>query len=179
MSQEAALKQRIAAEMIALRRYAFVLTRDRDAAEELVQETLLRALAATQTFRVGGDLRVWLFAVLRNAFIDDRRRSAVDSRVRKEVAHLSALLDAGSGPPSRMREILSALDGLPDDQARAVELVALDELTYAQAACVLGVPLGTLMSRLARGREALRRRVASAQGDLVHLADHRAKRGRS
>ena len=139
-----------------LRRYALVLTRDSDEAEDLVQEALTKALAGAGLFSPERDLRVWLFSILHNTHVSRLRRKRTafnaqhylaqeDSRPASQTAHLE------------LREVLDCLAKLPDDQRRAVALVGLESMSYAQAAKVLGVPMGTLMSRLARGREALRR----------------------
>jgi RNA polymerase sigma factor (sigma-70 family) len=141
-----------------LRRYALVLTRDSDEAEDLVQEALTKALAGAGLFSPERDLRVWLFSILHNAHVSRLRRKRTafnaqhylaqdDSRPASQMAHLE------------LREALDCLAKLPDDQRRAVALVGLESMSYAQAAKVLGVPMGTLMSRLARGREALRRMI--------------------
>lgn len=139
-----------------LRRYALVLTRDSDEAEDLVQEALTKALAGAGLFSPERDLRVWLFSIMHNAHVSRmrRKRTALNARV--------YLAQEDSRPASQMahmelRQVLDCLARLPDDQRRAVALVGLESMSYAQAAKVLGVPMGTLMSRLARGREALRR----------------------
>jgi RNA polymerase sigma-70 factor (ECF subfamily) len=150
------MREQITDHVRSLRRYALVLTRDSDEAEDLVQEALTKALSGVGLFSPDRDLRVWLFSILHNAHV---------SRLRRERTAFNAqpyLAKADSRPASQMahmelRQVLDCLEKLPDDQRRAVALVGLESMSYAQAASVLGVPMGTLMSRLARGREALRR----------------------
>jgi len=156
-AQEArALRDEISSNVRALRRYALVLTRNGDEAEDLVQETLTKALAASHLFSPGRDLRVWLFSILHNVQISRLRRRSTAMRAQAQMDR-SGVLDASQPIHMELREVLEALDRLPDDQRRAVALVGLESLSYAEAAKVLDVPIGTLMSRLARGREALRR----------------------
>jgi RNA polymerase sigma factor (sigma-70 family) len=151
-----AMKDEIGDHVRALRRYGLVLTRNAEEAEDLVQEALTKALAGSHLFSPGRDLRVWLFSILHNVHVSRLRRRRVALRAEAQIDR------TGVRAPSQivhmeLREALDCLDRLPEDQRRAVALIALESLSYAQAAAVLGVPLGTLMSRLARGREALRR----------------------
>ncbi len=160
------MREEIADHVRSLRRYALVLTRDSDEAEDLVQEALTKALGGANLFSPDRDLRVWLFSILHNAHVSRLRRkrtafnaqpylAQTDSRPATQMAHLE------------LREVLDCLEKLPDDQRRAVALVGLESMSYAQAAKVLGVPMGTLMSRLARGREALRRMTDGPVHDTV------------
>jgi RNA polymerase sigma factor (sigma-70 family) len=141
----------------ALRRYAWALLRDEQAADDLVQDSLERALARWHLRRRDGNLRAWLFAILHNRFISDRRRDT-----RRGIA---APLDDGPEPASasdsesgvNRRDLLDALAMLPEEQRAVVLLVGVEDLSYEEAARALGVPIGTVMSRLSRGREKLRR----------------------
>ncbi|MCC5859914.1 MAG: sigma-70 family RNA polymerase sigma factor [Ectothiorhodospiraceae bacterium] len=138
-----------------LRRYAYGLCRDRHEAEDLVQECLSRAIAAADTWRPDVSLRPWLFRILHNVHISQLRRAQVrgpahdpdeaDGAV--EGSHLASL---------ELRDVLAALERLPAEQGDAVLLMAVEDLSYREAADVLGIPLGTFMSRLGRGRKALR-----------------------
>ncbi len=144
-----------------LRRYALVLTRDGDRAEDLVQEALMRALAGAATWRSGLALRPWLLSIVHNTHVSRRRRALVEHAGAKELA--AAAVPAA--PPSQygrveLGQTMRALLGLPEDQREVIVLVAIDGLSYKEAAEILGLPMGTLMSRLARAREALRRAVA-------------------
>lgn len=141
----------------ALRRYAFALTRDHALADDLVQDCLERAVGRWYLRRSDGDLRAWLFAILHNLFVSGLRRER--GRPRHED------LDDAAGPnvPGAQegalvgRDILRALEALPMDQRAVLLLVGVEGLSYEAAGRVLGVPLGTVMSRLSRAREAMRR----------------------
>ncbi|HET8728782.1 MAG TPA: sigma-70 family RNA polymerase sigma factor [Alphaproteobacteria bacterium] len=141
--------------IVSLRRYALVLTRHPDEAEDLVQECLAKAIASAHTWQPGTDLRAWLFRILHNTHISALRRRKVRQR-----AQVEALGDLSVPPTQHARleveAVMSALDRLPEAQRHAISLIALDDLRYEEAAKLQGVPLGTFMSRLARGREALR-----------------------
>lgn len=141
----------------ALRRYAFALLRDREAADDLVQDTLERALSAWSGRRRDGDLRAWLFTIERNLFLGAlRRRGRRGVDVGAET--LEQVPDPGSDPEAGLgaRDVLAGLDTLPEEQRSVLLLVAVEDLSYAEAACVLGVPVGTVMSRLSRARERMR-----------------------
>lgn len=140
-----------------LRRYARSLTRDAPKADDLVHDTLVRALEARGSLRPNTNLRTWMMTVLHNAFIDDQRRKRVEARHADVLVQLSdeVALPAQEGQV-RLSQIRKAFDGLPEEQRAALHLVTLEGLSYAEAAQVLGIPIGTLMSRLGRGRAALR-----------------------
>jgi RNA polymerase sigma factor (sigma-70 family) len=141
-----------------LRRYAWALLRDRDAADDLVQSTLERALSRWRLRRTNGDLRAWLFAIERNLFLDMRRR-AIGRAAHVAVETLDALPSPDAGPERALiaRDALSQLDLLPEDQRSLLLLVGVEDLSYEAAARILDVPVGTIMSRLSRARAALRR----------------------
>jgi RNA polymerase sigma-70 factor (ECF subfamily) len=139
-------------EIPALRRYAFALLRDREAADDLVQDTLERALSRWLLRHRGSSLRAWLFTIQHNLFIDQvrqRRRRGV--QVGEEALERMAEPSAPSG-----RDVLDALDILPDEQRAVLLLVGVEDMTYEEAARVLAIPVGTVMSRLNRGRDKLR-----------------------
>ena len=139
-----------------LRRYAFALTRDHGAADDLVQDTLERALSRWFLRRRDGDLRAWLFTIERNLYVSGLRRRR--SR-RYEVALDDAAepsVDGGQESSAGIRDLLAALDQLPEDHKSILLLVGVEDLTYEEAARVLDVPVGTVMSRLSRGRQRLR-----------------------
>jgi RNA polymerase sigma-70 factor (ECF subfamily) len=142
----------------ALRRYAVALTRDRDAADDLVQDCLERGISRWGQRRADSDTRTWLFAILHNLAMSRLRQGA------RRGAHL-ALESAGEAALSRApdqehrlrhAELLRALAMLPEDQRSVLLLVSVEDLSYAEAARVLGAPIGTVMSRLSRARERLR-----------------------
>jgi RNA polymerase sigma-70 factor (ECF subfamily) len=131
-----------------LRRYARALTRDGELADDLVQDTLVRALRSEHLFH-GGEIRSWLFTILTNL-----NRNRLRSLARRP---LTATLDDNdapdsAGPEAGGRDISRALDLLVDDQKQALLLVVLEGLSYREVADVQGVPIGTVMSRLARAR---------------------------
>lgn len=130
----------------ALRRYARALTRDRDLADDLVQDTLVRALRSEKLF-LGGDLRAWLYTILTN-LNRNRRRSLARQPIMTEFEDTAE----PSGTEAEGRDISRALALLPDDQRSVLLLVVLEGLSYRDVAEIQGVPIGTVMSRLARAR---------------------------
>lgn len=143
--------------LVPLRCYARSLTRDALRADDLVHDTLVRALEMQGTLRPNTNLRTWMMTVLHNAFIDEQRRRQVEAR------HADALVRMAedTAPPAqegqvRLAQIRKAFLTLPEEQRAALHLVTLEGMAYADAAAVLGIPIGTLMSRLGRGRAALR-----------------------
>ena len=140
-----------------LRRYAAVLTRNDTDADDLVNDTLVRAYERRQTFRPSGDLRAWLFSVLHNSFIDGQRRKAAEAaRIRDLADAVETVAQAEQDSSVRLQQIRKAFLTLPDEQRAALHLVAIEGLSYQDAAGALGIPLGTLMSRIGRARAALR-----------------------
>lgn len=142
-----------------LRRFARVLTRSDADAHDLVQETVERALAKRAGFRPGTRLDSWAFTIMRRIFIDQTRSNARWARVVSPADALTPnVADAAMAGEELRADALAvreALHALPDDQRLAVALVLIDGLSYAEAAQVMGVPAGTLTSRLVRGRQAL------------------------
>lgn len=139
-----------------LRRYARALTGDASAADDLVQDALERALVKQALWRDGTDLRAWLFTVMHNVFVN-QVRSAVASRTVPMDDTMSELPQAQSTDRLEIRDLDAALQALPEEQRTVVLLVGLEQMSYDEAARVLEVPIGTVMSRLSRGRERLRR----------------------
>lgn len=153
----------------ALRRYAYALLRDRETADDLVQDTLERAVAGWSRRRTDGDLRAWLFTIERNLFLQAvRRRRRAGRPVGLEALDdvpLAACPDAETA--LQARDVLAGLDALPEEQRSVLLLVAVEDLSYADAAAVLGVPVGTVMSRLSRARERLRVAMATGRAGLL------------
>jgi RNA polymerase sigma-70 factor (ECF subfamily) len=147
--------------ILALRRYARALTRDADSADDLVQDTLVRALRSEKLFH-GGDLRGWLYTILTN-LNRNRRRSLAR---RPALMPLTETAENASGTEAESRDIVRALDTLADDQRAVLLLVVLEGLSYREVADVLGVPIGTVMSRLARARAQVK---ASLDGERPAL----------
>ena len=140
-----------------LRRYARALTGDAAAADDLVRDTLERALLKQALWREGSDLRAWLFTVMHNVFINQVRGAAASRTVPLDDA--LEQVRAGAQSPDRLeiRDLDAALQALPEEQRSVVLLVGMEQLSYEETARVLEIPIGTVMSRLSRGRERLRR----------------------
>ena len=141
-----------------LRRFALSLCRRADVADDLVQTTVERAVAARGRFSPGTRLEPWLFRILRNAWIDAGRRQATRG-AELDVHEMpeAAVHDGARATEAALmlKQTEAALATLPDEQREVIVLVCFEELSYAEAAEVLGIPKGTVMSRLARGRVAL------------------------
>jgi RNA polymerase sigma-70 factor (ECF subfamily) len=141
----------------ALRRYARALTGNADRADDLVQDCLERAITKQSLWRPIGPLRPWLFTIMINLHRNDRRRRrAAPEPEALDVLPFEPASPAPQGTRLALAETAAALDRLPAEQREALLLVALEGMSYAEAAGVLGIPVGTLMSRIGRAREALR-----------------------
>lgn len=156
-------------QITSLRRYAYVLCRNHADADDLVQESLLKAIAAADTYKPGKDPRSWLFSILHNTFISHKRQYARRARAARFLD--STLREAGVKPEQEarieVRDTLNMLSQLSPDQQAVLVLIAVEGMSYAEAAEALEIPLGTLMSRLARGREELRRLVSEGGGSRL------------
>ena len=155
----------IEAQIPGLRRFACALLRgDREAADDLVQDTLERALSRWNLCRNQGNLRGWLYTILYNRFLSNQhrvlRRGPHDAFM--EETKLPGV-DGGQQSALEHRDLLRAFAALSQEQRTVLLLVGVEDLSYQEAARVLGVPIGTVMSRLSRGRERLRR---SMNGEL-------------
>jgi RNA polymerase sigma-70 factor (ECF subfamily) len=139
----------------ALLRYARSLTRDPLAAEDLVHDALVSALNHLASFDVNRSMRPWLFGIIHNQFISDVRREAVRQDYLGQLKHPSAASPV-QDRREELRRVDLALAELPVPQREALHLVAVEALTYQQAADALGVPVGTVMSRVSRARRCLR-----------------------
>lgn len=148
------------AELPRLRRYARALVGDRAAADDLLQDTLERAWARSGQWRGGGSLRAWLFSIMHNLRMDQLRHAGPS---------LQSLEDEDCLPVERptqsdrleVLDLQAALASLPEEQRAVLLLVALEDMRYEEVATTLGIPLGTVMSRLSRGRERLRQMLAT------------------
>lgn len=142
----------------ALRRYALSLARRADQAEDLVQTAVERAIAARDRRDPDVPLQAWAFRILRNAFIDQTRRSATRGDT-LDIADHPDLLSVDGARQTEDHLMLSAaraaMDALPPDQRDVMHLVCIEEMSYAETAALLGIPIGTVMSRLARARAAV------------------------
>jgi RNA polymerase sigma-70 factor (ECF subfamily) len=150
-----------------LRRFARALGGSREAADDLVQDTLERAWAKRHLWQAGTNLRAWLFAVMHGVYVNGarRRRPAESLDALEDSAPERADHGASAETAIAVRELREALLRLPDEQRQVLLLVGLEQFSYAEAAAVLEVPIGTVMSRLARGRERLRQLLEEGSSD--------------
>ena len=157
-----------------LRRYARVLTGESTRADDLVQDTLARAWEKRRLWAAGTDLRAWLFTIMHNVFINQRataRRDAQSISLDDEDNGVARELSVRPNQQQRveLREIARELQRLPTEQREVLVLAAVEELRYEEIAAVLSIPIGTVMSRLSRAREKLRRAMDHDPGDTVPL----------
>ncbi|CAA9249077.1 MAG: RNA polymerase sigma-54 factor RpoN [uncultured Acetobacteraceae bacterium] len=145
----------VAAEIPRLRRFARVLAKRPDIADDLVQETLVRAIAAQAQFATGTNLRAWLFTILRHARAAAIRRDSRSPILPFEEVREPAV-SGGQEERQAMQDVAFAFSRLPKAQQEALWLIVVEGLDYAEAARILEVPQGTLRSRLSRARDALR-----------------------
>jgi len=137
-----------------LRRYARALVSDRASADDLVQDTLERAWAKLHLYRRGTDLRAWLFTVMHNVHVNKVRSARATDPLEEEMPELAQR--AAQGDSLVVRDLDRAIARLPEEQRAVLLLVTLEEMSYDQVARALGIPIGTVMSRLSRAREKLR-----------------------
>ena len=140
-----------------LRRYARALTRDGSRADDLVQSCLVRAVAKEHLWQPGTDLRAWLFTILHNQHVNDIRRS-VREGISVPVEDMAPVLTSppNAGASLQLRDLERAIARLPEEQRQVILLVGLEGMRYEEVAKILGIPIGTVRSRLSRGREMLR-----------------------
>jgi RNA polymerase sigma factor (sigma-70 family) len=151
-------RSRLTAEIPYLRRFARGLAGDAALADDLVQDCLERALAKEHLYDPARPLRAWLYAVLRNLYVSGLRRKG-RSGVVKSVDDLAPEEEAVAGEQedhAAVRSIAEALDRLPHLHREVILLVALEDMSYREVAEIIGVPVGTVMSRLSRARGVLR-----------------------
>ena len=137
-----------------LRRYARALAGDRASADDLVQDTLERAWAKLHLYRRGTDLRAWLFTVMHNVHVNKVRSARSTDPLDDEMPELAQR--AAQSDALVVRDLDRAIARLPAEQRAVLLLVTLEEMSYEQVARTLGIPIGTVMSRLSRAREKLR-----------------------
>src|ERR1700741_3366341 len=147
-----------------LRRFARVITRNVADADDLVQTAVEKALVHAEQWRPESRLDSWMFGIMKNAWIDEIR-----ARRRREKHHAPAEAGEQVGDRSAIARdtelsVAAAMDHLPEEQRLAVALVLIEGLSYKEAAIVMGVPIGTLTSRLARGRETLQALLGGSEG---------------
>ena len=155
-----------------LRRYARVLTGDGNSADDLVQDTLARAWEKRGLWRAGSDLRAWLFTIMHNVHVNQfsmRRRELAESSLDADdgpVAGWEIPVRATQSDRVELAEVLMQIGRLPTEQREVLILAAVEELRYEDIARIQGIPIGTVMSRLNRAREKLRRMVADPPAPL-------------
>ncbi|MNJ87770.1 ECF RNA polymerase sigma factor SigE [compost metagenome] len=138
-----------------LRRYARALLGDRTGADDLVQDTMERGWKKLSSWQRGSDMRAWLFGIMHNLHVDQVRKPALPTEELDEDTPMPAAHTSVSDG-LEMRDLESALHSLPAEQREILLLVALEEMSYEEVAATLGLPLGTVMSRLSRARQKLR-----------------------
>jgi RNA polymerase sigma-70 factor (ECF subfamily) len=139
-----------------LRRFAISLTGSRDQADDLVQTACAKALSAKESYAEGTRFDVWMFRILRNSWIDSKRKQKVEGPPADIADHEEAVTSDGeTAAISRLtlNAVLEAMRKLPEEQREVLVLVCVEEFSYGEAANLLGIPIGTVMSRLARARE--------------------------
>ncbi|MET0348282.1 MAG: RNA polymerase sigma factor [Rhizobacter sp.] len=154
-----------------LRRYARALAGNREDADDLVQDTLERAWSRASLWRGVADMRAWLFGIMHNLHVDGVRRPRVPTVA---LGDGEGEADRVAVPPTQgerlaVVDLQAALDRLPLEQKEVLLLVALEDMAYAEVAAALGIPVGTVMSRLSRGRERLRTLMQEGRRGPVHL----------
>jgi RNA polymerase sigma-70 factor, ECF subfamily len=166
----------IEAEIPRLRRYARALTRDTVTADDLVQDCLTRALGKLHLWQEGTDLRAWLFTILHNQYVNHIRR-AVREGAAVGLNESEPSLSRGPQQVKRLelRDLERAIAKLPEEQRSVILLVGLEGMRYEEVAAVLDVPVGTIRSRLSRGREALRRLTGLIANDDVESVNRESK----
>lgn len=147
--------QRIIACIPRLRRYARALIGERAAADDLVQDTIERGWSRISSWRPSTDMRAWLFSIMHNLHIDQLRRPSITTVELDDETPMPSI-HAPQADRMQLRDMESALKTLPAEQREILLLVALEEMTYEEVSTTLGIPVGTVMSRLSRARERLR-----------------------
>ncbi len=155
---DAAFGEKLIALLPNLRRFALSLSRRGDLADDLVQTTVERAIANAASFDGQSRLEPWLFRIMRNAWIDHtRRRKTAGTQLDVHDMPEALPTDPGPGLEARLmlQSVWTAMATLPEEQREVLHLVCIEEMSYAETAQALGIPAGTVMSRLSRARLAL------------------------
>lgn len=156
----------LAAHIPSLRRYASALTRNAQAADDLVQDCLERAWRKAHRWEAGTDLRAWLFTVMHNVYINGLRRKRPETEQMEHSDYPDPRAQSVDGGLA-LRDLERGLAALSPEQREVLLLVCLEELSYQQVAQVIGVPIGTVMSRLHRARERMRAFVSGRQPPAI------------
>ncbi len=164
-------REEIVEHLGSLRGFALSLTRDGSAADDLVQDTVIKAWKAIDQFQVGTNLRAWLFTILRNTYYSGRRKS------RREVSDTDGLFAATlSVKPDHdgklaLTDFFKVFSQLPDEQREALILVGASGFAYEEAAETCGVAVGTIKSRVNRGRKRLIELLQMSDGESIDITD--------
>jgi RNA polymerase sigma-70 factor, ECF subfamily len=140
----------------ALRRYAWTLLRNSSDADDLVQDCLLRAIDRIGTLRNERELKPWLFTIMHNLYVSRWRRMKRRAQVTPDDAEAEFAVPPSQPASAEMQDVLRGLDTLPEEHRQVILLVAVEGFQYSEVASLLGVPIGTVMSRLSRARDRLR-----------------------
>lgn len=177
LTRRAAFEREAMLHLDALFSFALKLSRSRDDAEDLVSDTMLRALERWEQYHLGTNIRAWLFTILYHLFVSRKRR--VDARevsTPEEFEHSAAFEPVGEVDPERAfydsfidEEIVTAIEALPNEYRSAVVLSDVQGLRYAEIASMLGVPEGTVKSRLFRGRRILQKKLRGYAADMGYI----------
>ena len=168
----------LAAVIPRLRRYALVLTSNPARSDDLVQDTLARAWDKRNYWRRGTDLRAWLFTIMHNVFVNQlsgARRDAANVSLDAESENGTAFEIPSDDDPTRrieLQEVMGWVRRLPAEQREVLTLVAVEGMRYEEVAATLGIPIGTVMSRLSRARDKLKR-IAQQQSSALKAAGER------
>jgi RNA polymerase sigma factor (sigma-70 family) len=155
----------------ALRRYARSLMKERSAGDDLVQDCLERAISRWYQRRPDGNARTWLFTILHNLAVNRLRQQSRhgQSIPIEDAADAVFAVAASQEDGLHRRDIAAALDALPEEQRTVLLLISVEDLSYGEAARVLDIPIGTVMSRLSRARERLLKIMESDQVSMPML----------
>ena len=176
-ANRARFEQEALPQLDALYSFALKLTHSRDDAEDLVSDTMLRALERWEQYQLGTNVRAWLFTILYHAFVSRKRRvDAREVQPPEDADGWSGYEAVGEADPEGRfydsfldDEITRAIDALPDEYREAVVLSDVHDLRYAEIAEILGVPEGTVKSRLFRGRRILQKKLVGYAVDMGYL----------
>ena len=170
-SADRSLRAEIAALLPDLRGFARFLVRDRTAADDLVQDALVRALAAIDQFQTGSNLKAWLFTIVRNTFYEGTRKRQRETRLMEEHGPQDEATRPAVESRQAVQDLQSLLWTLPPLLREALILVGAQEMTYDEAAIVCEVPVGTVKARVSRGRAALAVAIRRAEGRTNDIHD--------
>jgi RNA polymerase sigma-70 factor (ECF subfamily) len=163
---EPQLHEQIVGLLPRLRRFARTLARNGHDADDIVQIAIERALARIEQLRPGANLSSWLFGIIRNAWIDEVRARGRQGRIFAPPELGAQVGEEPLGTVADTLAVQAALERLPDEQRTAIGLVLVEGLSYKEAARIMEIPIGTLTSRLARGREALQEMLSDTTGAM-------------